>query len=174
MKKIFILSVLIPVLVCCQNKTIERYVEDSPEIETVRGMFNDYMAEDWESFRTHYASGARIYWNAFDDNYSSVEETIVGESGFIDLLSSYSFLKEKEFFQKVVDDRNNIWVNFWGVWKGTLAANNQSFEFPVHFTFRFEQGKIIEERGYADYSRLNEVLKKIESNDVVEGPQGEF
>ena len=168
MKKISILSVLIPVLISCQNKTIERYVENSPEIETVRSMFIHYMAEDSESFRTHYASGARIYWNAFDDNYSSVEETIVGESDFIDHLSSYSFLKEKEFFQKVIDDRGNIWVNFWGVWKGTLAANNQSFEFPVHFTFRFEQGKIIEERGYADYSRLNEVLKKIESNDMVE------
>lgn len=135
-------------------------------------MFNDYTAEDWDSFRTHYASEARIYWNAFDDNYSSVEETIVGESGFIDLLSSYSFLKEKEFFQRGVDNRGNIWVNFWGVWRGTLAANNQSFEFPVHFTFRFEQGKIIEERGYADYSRLNEMLNKIESNDMVEESQG--
>lgn len=165
MKKISFLSVLIPVLISCQNKTLERYVEDSPEIETVRNMFSDYMAEDWDSFRTHYASGARIYWNTFDDNYSSVEETIEGESGFIGLLSSHSFLKEKEFFQRVVDDRGNIWVNFWGVWRGSLAANSQTFEFPVHFTFRFEQGKIIEERGYADYSRLNEVLKKMESSD---------
>jgi ketosteroid isomerase-like protein len=174
MKKIMMLSLMIHFLVSCQKKQPVRYTENSPEIETVRAMFYDYLAGDWEGFKAHYAPGARIYWNGLGDNYSSVEETIAGESAFVALLSSHYFVKDKEFFQMVVDDRGNVWVNFWGVWKGTLAVNEQSFEFPVHFTFRFEEGKIIEERGYADYSRLNQVLLSIEAGEFIDTETLEF
>jgi ketosteroid isomerase-like protein len=174
MKKILMLSFMVHLMVSCQNKEAVRYTENSPEIETVRAMFNDFLAGNWVGFKTHYANGARIYWNGFGDNYSSVEETIAGESAFVALLSSHTFVEDQEFFQMVVDDQGNTWVNFWGVWRGTLAVNEQSFEFPVHFTFRFEEGKIIEERGYADYSRLNQSLLTFEAGEFIDTETQEF
>ena len=63
----------------------------------------------------------------------------------------------------VIDDKGEKWVNFWGTWEGTIAANNQKLIIPVHLTLQFVNGKIVEEHGYYDLSEYMAVMQKIES-----------
>lgn len=48
----------------------------------------------------------------------------------------------------VVDDKGETWVNYWSVWKGTMAANDKTYETPIHITSQFVNGKIVKAFGY--------------------------
>ena len=61
----------------------------------------------------------------------------------------------------VLDDDGETWVNYWGLWKGTIAASGESFEMPVHLTSQFVDGKIVKTHGYWDASALTMALTKI-------------
>ena len=37
------------------------------------------------------------------------------------------------------------WVNTWPPWVGKIKGSDQELTIPAHLTFRFEDGKIIEE-----------------------------
>jgi hypothetical protein len=54
----------------------------------------------------------------------------------------------------VVTDKGKTYVNFWGLWKGTLAANNKTYTIPTHLTAQFVDGKIVKEFGYWDLSKI--------------------
>jgi len=62
-----------------------------------------------------------------------------------------------------ITDEGKTWVNFWGVWKGTLAANNIVLEIPVHLTAQFIDGKIVREYGYWDNGPIVLAIQEIES-----------
>ncbi len=57
-------------------------------------------------------------------------------------------------YEMVVTDDGEKWVNFWGLWKGTLQANNKTYEIPVHITSQFIGGKIVKEFGYWDNATI--------------------
>ena len=65
--------------------------------------------------------------------------------------------------EQIIDDKGRTWVNFWGVWKGTLKENSTEVIIPVHLTIQFKNGKVVEEYGFWDTYTLNEELKKIEN-----------
>ena len=54
----------------------------------------------------------------------------------------------------VLDDKGETWVNYWGVWKGTMAANGKTYEIPIHITSQFVNGKIVKSYGYWDNSPI--------------------
>ena len=61
--------------------------------------------------------------------------------------------------------------SFWGLWKGNLKDNNKGIVIPVHITYQFYKGKIVEEYGYWNTAELmNEIQaienKKIELEDI--------
>ncbi|WP_332913834.1 hypothetical protein [Algoriphagus boritolerans] len=72
----------------------------------------------------------------------------------VEPFSSYSFDRENEAIEMVLDDKGETWVNYWGVWKGTLAATGKTYETPIHLTSQFVDGKIVKSYGYWDNAPL--------------------
>jgi hypothetical protein len=65
----------------------------------------------------------------------------------------------------VIDDKGETWVNYWGVWKGTLAVTQETFEIPIHITFQFVDGKIVKEFGYWDNSKITLAMMQIQATE---------
>jgi hypothetical protein len=66
-------------------------------------------------------------------------------------------------FEQVIDDDGKTWVNFWSNWRGTLAANGQEIEIPVHLSVNMVDGKIVNEYGFYDVSQIQAALQAIEA-----------
>jgi ketosteroid isomerase-like protein len=60
----------------------------------------------------------------------------------------------------VVTDKKETWVNFWGLWKGTLKSSGKVYQVPFHTTARFIEGKIVEEYGYWNNTEIMTDLMK--------------
>ena len=76
-------------------------------------------------------------------------------------VSSYKFDDKDLWYEMIIDDDDETWVNFWGNWRGTVAANGQELVIPVHLTLQFVEGKIVEEHGYYNLSEITAVLNEI-------------
>jgi hypothetical protein len=64
----------------------------------------------------------------------------------------------------VKTDKGDTWVNYWGLWKGTLKSTNKVYEIPIHTTSKFIDGKIVEENGYWNNS---EIVTDMLSNNTI-------
>lgn len=164
MKKIFLLGLATIFFVACQNKP-QRYTQQSAEIDTLKSMIKDYNSKNYESLASHYADTSKTRFNSTEMpsadvvNYHKRNDENYSSRGFID---------DNQEYEMVVDDEGKTWVNFWGTWKGTLAANNQEITTHIHLTARFIDGKVVEDYGYWDPSELILALQKIESDKQAE------
>jgi hypothetical protein len=81
------------------------------------------------------------------------------------MFSGIHYVTEEDFYEMVVTDDGEIWVNFWGVWVGTLKSTDHNFEIPVHLTSRFINAKVLAEHGYWNNSDiLRAILESEKSN----------
>ncbi len=160
MKKFYVLTlVIISFLACKNDKT--RYTQDSKEIEIVKATINDYDYHKWDSQRERYADTAKIYYNSRVKilNPKDLQAYhIKNDSSF----STRAFEDEYREYEMIEDNKGKIWVNFWGLWKGHLAANNKEIVVPVHITYEFKEGKIVTEYGYWNSGELILELQKLE------------
>ena len=125
----------------------------------MRNALEDYENGNWDEWIIQYADSARIYQNSWS-TFKSPDETREAHKTVISQLSSYSFDKKDLLFEQIIDDKGQTWVNFWGLWRGTLRANEKIIEIPVHINILFQDGKVINEYGYWNSAKLNEELKK--------------
>lgn len=161
MRKLLSLSLLLSIFGC---NTETRYTQQSPEIDISKAIIGNYVAGEWDEYASHYADGATIFFNTTEDNPSSIQEIIAGQKLTIEPLSSYSFDREKDEYEMVVTDEGETWVNFWGLWKGTIAATGESFDMPIHLTSQFVDGKIVKVHGYWNPTALSMALNKIQED----------
>ena len=167
MKKFVLLVLTFALFIACKTETV-RYTQNSPEIDTYKKAHNDYESGNWDSLKSHYADTAKLYFNATDKNPKTVDESIEQDKKDLLAFSSYGIVDESTEYEMVVTDDGETWVNFWGVWKGTLAANNQTLEIPVHLTAQFVNGKIVKEHGYWDNAPIVAALQEIEAAKMAE------
>lgn len=160
MKKILLLGLATVFFISCKNAE-PRYFSSSPEIDVAKAHIKAYNEGDWATWTSHYADTAKISHNTLDK--SSPAEVLESLKGLLAGASSYGFTDKDIFYEMVIDDKDEKWVNFWGTWEGTLAANNQKLIIPVHLTVQFINGKIAEEHAYYDLSEYMMVMQKIES-----------
>jgi len=160
MKKLNVLTLVILLLVACKND-VTRYTQDSEEIEIVKATINDYDYHKWDSQRERYADTAKIYYNSRKKVLIPKDlQTyhLKNDSSF----STRAFEDEYREYEMIEDNNGKVWVNFWGLWKGHLAANNKEIVIPVHITYQFDKGKIVKEYGYWNTGELILELQKIE------------
>jgi ketosteroid isomerase-like protein len=159
MKKLFLLGLAVILFTAC-NKHESRYTQNSPEIETLKAVLNDYDTKNYESLVTHYADTSKTNFNntkmASKDipEYHKANDVNHSERGFA---------KDGQVYEMIIDDKGEKWVNFWGVWNTTLAANGKKLTMPVHLTAQFIDGKIVEDYGYWDPSEIILELQAIEA-----------
>lgn len=162
MIRIFIiLASLLMFFNACQNKQAKRYKTSSIEIDLLKKGLSDYENAHWDEWSEQYSDSAKIFQNTWVDG-ESVEEIKTRHKNIIAQLSSYTFSENDRYYEQIIDDNGKTWVNFWGVWKGTLKANSKEIIIPVHLTIQFKDGKVIEEFGYWNTAKLNEELRLLE------------
>ncbi|HEY9168879.1 MAG TPA: nuclear transport factor 2 family protein [Lutibacter sp.] len=160
MKKLILLGLVIVLFTSCSTKP-ERYTQQSPEIETYKAGIKDYSNQNWKSLVSHYADTTNVFFNTSVPmkankipEFHQNNETVFSSRGFVENGQEY---------EMVVTDDGKTWVNFWGTWKGTLAANNKEIEIPVHLTAQFIDGKIVREYGYWDNTPIVLAIQEIEA-----------
>ncbi|MCB0443549.1 MAG: nuclear transport factor 2 family protein [Flavobacterium sp.] len=149
MKKIAILVMGLFALASCQEN--KRYTQQSPEIDTYKKSMEVYKNMDWENFAAPYADTAKICNNVTKEKAITVAQALEKNKEDATL---FTWVVEKEEYEMVITDEGETWVNFWGLWKGTMKTTNKVYEIPFHNTARFIDGKIVEEHGYWDNSEI--------------------
>lgn len=157
MKNLLILGLAIVLFSSCNQE--KRYTQQSPEIDTYKKSMDDYKNMNWEGMTKHYADTAKIANNVIQEKAITVSQAIEKNKEDAAL---FSWVVEKEEYEMVVTDKGETWVNFWGLWKGTLKSSNKVYEIPFHTTARFTDGKIVEEYGYWDNSEIVSDLEQLE------------
>ena len=165
MNKLLLLGLAIVLFTSCQKEP-QRYFSTSAEIDETKALLKDYHAGDWEAWTTHYADTAKIHHNTLKG--ATTAETIKSLKEILANTSSYKFSDEDLWYEMIIDKDGETWVNFWGNWHGTLAANGDEIVIPVHLTLQFVNGKIVEEHGYYNISEFVLTLQALEAAKAAE------
>ena len=147
-------------LITACNQGESRYSTTGPEVDEIKAHIAHYETGDWEAWLGHYADTAKIYHNSIEG--ASPAETQKQLTANLEATSSYGFQEKDRYFERVIEDDGDTWVNFWGTWEGTLAANDQKLIIPVHVTFQIDGNKIVEEHGYYDLTEFTMAMMAIE------------
>lgn len=164
MKNTVVIAVAIFLIAACNSGQTRRYASSSPEIDTFKSSIKNYLEQDWDAYKVHYVDTVKFRNNTIKEKQESLEMAIEKWKEEHALFSSIEYIASEDFFEMVVTDEGETWVNFWGLWSAVLRANGQKFEIPVHVTVRFENGKIVEEHGYWDSSPITLALRELEAN----------
>ncbi|MDP3313937.1 nuclear transport factor 2 family protein [Lutibacter sp.] len=156
MKKLILLGLSIVLFSAC-NK--QRYSQDTPEIETVKSLIENYNTKAYDP--SMYADTSKTYFNTNTPILSS--EVIKYHEQNDANYKERGFLKEGQEYEMVITDEGEIWVNSWLDWKGTLAANNKEVTISIHLTYQFIDGKIVREHGYWDPTEIVLALQEVEA-----------
>ncbi|EAZ82007.1 nuclear transport factor 2-like protein [Algoriphagus machipongonensis] len=159
MKYLFMLGSILMIVSCSQN---QRYTQQSPEIEIFESVVANYVNGEWSEYESKYAEGAEIFFNATEENPSSIQEAIAGQRLNLEPLSSYTIETDDDELEMVVTDDGETWVNYWGLWKGTIAATGETIETPIHITSQFVDGKIVKTFGYWNNAPMQLAMMKIQ------------
>ncbi len=165
MQKLTFLAVAIVFFAACNSNQPVRYASSSPEIDAFKSSIKHYLAQNWDEYRQHYADTAKFQNNVTEEKAISLDSVISNWQQEHEMFSDIHYVAEEDFFEMVVTDEGETWVNFWGLWSAVLKANGQKFELPVHVTARFEEGKIVEEHGYWNSSEIALVLRELENQE---------
>lgn len=149
MKKLFLLGFATILFVSCQQEV--RYTQKSSEIDTYKKIIDNYKTLNWEDTPKHYADTAKIANNVTNEKATTLAEAITKMK---EDASSFTWVVENEEYEMVKTDEGETWVNFWGLWKGTMKASNKMYEIPFHITAQFIDGKIVRENGYWNNSEI--------------------
>ncbi|MDR5589964.1 nuclear transport factor 2 family protein [Christiangramia sp. SM2212] len=162
MRNFVILMLSFILFTACNDKKDEkiRYTQKSDEINTLKDLLKNYEEADWDTYKTHFADTAKLYYNSRDA--IDVETAMATHEENNAALSSYEFPDDKDEFEMVVTDDDETWVNYWGDWQGTIAENDSTVHIPVHITARFVDGKIVAEHVYFDNSGISKALSDLE------------
>ncbi len=165
MKRVFLLGLAIVLsFSACQNQE-KRYTQQSSEIDTYKQVIDAYERQDWEAMVKHYSDTAKIMNNVIEEEGKTIAEEVATAKDDASLFSSWDYVDEESEYEMVVTDKGNTYVNFWGLWKGTLSANNKTYTIPTHITAQFVDGKIVKEFGYWDLSKIMTDLKAMEATE---------
>ncbi len=158
-------TLLLFLLLGCAKEKKVRYASSSAEIDSVKALVNAYEAGDWERWAGYYADSAKLYHNST----SAVPpgELSKGMAETVAVLAGYGFKDKEQFYEMIVDDNGETWVNFWANWEGHLADPDTTLVIPVHFTAQFVDGKIVEEHAYYNMQPYAELLQSRSQADSI-------
>ncbi|WP_117880314.1 nuclear transport factor 2 family protein [Aureibaculum luteum] len=159
MKKIILLGLVIVLFTACE-KQVKRFTEQSPEIETVKKLIDNYNKKTIDV--SIYADSAKIYYNTIDNSISPTEVKAYHQEREA-LYASRMFSDKDPEYEMVLTDDGDTWVNCWLQWNATLAGNGKKIVMPIHLTYQFVDGKIVKAYGYWDPT---EVLLNIQAMEA--------
>ncbi len=171
MKQLFLLGLAIVFFTACDQKDT-RYTQQSPEIDIVKKVIQDYNEKVYSM--SDFADTSKTYFNTKTD-FLTVDELVEYHQGNDANYSSRGFLEEDQEYEMVVTDEGHTWVNAWLDWQGTVKESGKVIDMPIHLTYRFVDGKIVTTYGYWDPTEIVLELQDIESKaaNQTEGSEDE-
>lgn len=163
MKKIIYFLFAFALFSSCSPNKPDRYFSASPEIEVTKLTLKYYLDGNWDALKALYADTAKVMNNVTDAKGVTIDVAMLDYKQDHELFTAISFIADEDFFEMTITDKNETWVNYWGVWKGTLKATGEEFEIPEHITQRFVDQKIVREHGYWNNSAIALALSKLET-----------
>jgi predicted ester cyclase len=158
MKKLFLLAVTLIMFTACQQE--QRYFSESPEIDSFKASISEYGSGNWEAWHSHFADTAKLYINSLKSITATDLENAQKE--MLSNFSSYGFQDKGSFIEMVLDSEDETWVYYWANWHGTLKANGQEIDVPVHLASQYVDGKVVELHDYYDSAPITVALAEIE------------
>jgi outer membrane protein assembly factor BamD (BamD/ComL family) len=86
MKNLIFVALSIMLVTACNQE--KRYTQQSTEIESYKEVIENYIAQDWKSFATHYADTTMIFNNATKDKGQTLTELIASYKAGAELFNS--------------------------------------------------------------------------------------
>ncbi|WP_323788547.1 nuclear transport factor 2 family protein [Psychroserpens sp.] len=170
MKNLFLLAFSVILFTACQTQE-KRYTQQSPEIDTVKKLIDNYNNKTYDT--SIYADTSKTGYNSSDKTLTP-DEVIAYHKANDVIYSSRSFDDKDQEYEMVITDDGKTWVNFWSDWKGTLAANGKEITIPIHLTYQFIDGKIVRESGYWDPTEVVLNLQAIEAAKSMEAAEDDI
>lgn len=161
MRKLAFLLILSLVFIACEQGD-KRYTQSSAEIDTYNDLIANYEAADWAAYTAKFADTAKLYFNS-DEEFMTPAQAVESHKESITALSSYGFVPDKGDAEMVTTDKGETWVNFWGLWRGTIASNGTEVDIPVHLTAQFVDGKVVKEYGYWDNAPMQAAIEEAQA-----------
>ena len=161
MKYLLVICLTALMITAC-NQGESRYSTTGPEVDQVKELIANYEAGDWNAWLSHYADTAKVYHNSTEASTAGEQKDVFVES--LEAASSYKFQDKDRYYERVIDDQGETWVNFWATWEGTLAANDQKLIIPVHVTYQFAGDKIVEEHAFYNMAEFTLAMMAIEES----------
>lgn len=158
MKNLILLGLAIVLFTACDQKDT-RYTQDSPEIDIVKKVIQDYNEKVYSM--NDFADTSKTYFNTKTD-FLTVEELVEYHKRNDANYATRKFLDEEQEYEMVVTDEGNTWVNAWLDWQATLKESGKVVNIPIHLTYRFIDGKIVTTHGYWDPTEIVLELQEIE------------
>lgn len=149
----------------CEEEKPPRYASSSAEIDSVKALVKAYEAGNWEHWKSFYADTAKIYHNS--PASAGPSETSSGLKENLENFKGYGFKEKEQFYEMIVDDNGETWVNFWANWEGHLANPDTILVIPVHLTAQFVDGKIVEEHAYYNMQPLQALMQARQPQDSI-------
>jgi len=162
MKKLIFLGLAIALSITACQQQEKRYTQQSPEIDTYKKVIDAYSKQDWEAMTSHYADTAKIMNNVIEEEGKTIAEELATGKEDAALFTSWDYVDGESEYEMVVTDKGQTWVNFWGIWEGTLKANEKKYVIPVHITAQFVNGKVVKEFGYWDLSKIMADIQELQ------------
>ncbi|MFU8843721.1 MAG: hypothetical protein ACNA7V_07930 [Bacteroidales bacterium] len=166
MKRVLFLLFAVAFITACNMNQPVRYFSASPEIEITKSTLKHYLDGNWEAMKLLYADTAKVMNNVSKAKGVSIDAAMIDYKRDHDLFSSMRYMAEEDFFEMTITDEAETWVNYWGLWKGTLKATGEEFEIPVHITQQFINQKIVLEYGYWNAADIALALYKLEAQSA--------
>ena len=166
MKKLILLGLAVILFTACQQQEKKRYFSESPEIDVLKAGIDAYESGDWDKWKSHFADNGEIYVNSKDS--ITVDERLAQLKGATESLSSYGFVRDKEWIEMVIDSEEETWVYYWAQWNGEFTTSKKKISVPVHLSVQFEDGKISEEHIYFDGTEMNREIALLKEAAEVE------
>ncbi|MCJ7468448.1 MAG: ester cyclase [Maribacter sp.] len=163
MKNFMFLGLTALLFIACKENGPVRYASTSPEIDAVKAHIQAYNDGNWTAWTAVYVDTAKVYHNSLAAATSA--EVMQGLKTNLESVSSYNLGGDDPFYEMVIDNDGEKWVNSWMAFKGTLAANGEEITIPVHITYEFVGDKIVKEHAYYNLAEFITMLQKIEASN---------
>jgi len=162
MKRIILIGFAIVLFIACQKQE-QRYTQNSPEIETVKKLIDNYNNKTYDT--SIYADSSKTYYNTKNSPILSKDIFDYHKQNDANY-ASRKFLAEDQEYEMVLTDDGETWVNCWLDWRATMAGNGKEINIPIHLTYRFIDGKIVREVGMWDPTEVVLNLQEIEASKM--------
>lgn len=150
MKNYFLFLLTIVLLGC--NKYEKRYLTDSPEIEYTKALLNYYSTYNFAGIKSIYSDSVKIYENSLKP-YNI--ERLMATLKLTEATMEYQRLEDSISLEMIVNDKDEIWVHGWYLWKLKYKNSTKEIKIPVQSSWQFIDDKIVCEYSYYDSKYFN-------------------